>query len=178
MVNISNFLDKDSTNIFLYHAKNIKKWSEYDVDFWRGRVFNFSKLDGQLKLIADNLLEDIRKYIKEKYNTEVYCDTIDIIRWPQGLSQPPHIDACKGLEYRDYGCIIYLNDDFEGGETYYPNIGMKVKPQPGVIVVHPGSEHYLHGVTEVKNNTRYTIASFWTTTKDKASYDKLHKHSR
>jgi len=176
MVNISNFLDTESTNVFLYYAKNTNAWQEYADDFWKGRIFNFSKFEGQLKIVSDYLIQDIKKYIKQKYDAEVYCDTIDIVRWPEGWSQPPHIDGCKGLEYRDYGCIIYLNDDFDGGETYYPNLNIKVKPKSGTIVVHPGDEKHLHGVTEVKNNTRYTIASFWTITKDKASYDSVHKY--
>lgn len=36
---------------------------------------------------------------------------------------------------RIYSCLFYLNDDFEGGETYFPQIDYTVKPKIGKIVI-------------------------------------------
>lgn len=169
-----SFLDKETCSVFLNLAKQTEEWEGGGHDFWANRVLHFKKIFGLNNNIQNTVVNKIRNFINIKYNTEVYCDTIDIIRWTEGLSQPPHIDACEGLEYRDYGCIIYLNDDYEGGHTYYPDRSIDINPISGMIVVHPGSEDYYHGVTEVKNNVRYTIASFWTTTKEKANYDRIY----
>ena len=59
------------------------------------------------------------------------------------------------------GAIIYLNSDFEGGELYYPNLDIVVKPEPGLLAIHPGTLKYLHGVKPVIGNTRYTLTSFF-----------------
>ena len=32
-------------------------------------------------------------------------------------------------------CLIYLNDDFEGGETGFPNLPYRIKPKTGKLVV-------------------------------------------
>jgi len=36
---------------------------------------------------------------------------------------------------RKYSALIYLNDDFEGGETYFPKINYTVKPEIGKMVI-------------------------------------------
>jgi len=55
-----------------------------------------------------------------------------------------------------------LNDDFDGGETYYPQHNFSVKPKLGRLAIHPGDSAHEHGVSEIKNNTRYTLAAVWT----------------
>jgi hypothetical protein len=73
-----------------------------------------------------------------------------------------------GYEHRAYGSIIYLNDTYEGGHTYYKNFNHEVTPKAGALAVHPGDSEHLHGVTEIKDGMRYTIASFWTLDKGKS----------
>lgn len=54
--------------------------------------------------------------------------------------------------------VLYLNDDFEGGELVYPYKGITIKPKPGLLVVHSGSEDYIHGVKKVTKGIRYSIS--------------------
>lgn len=174
MINIEqSFLSKETCDDIVNYAINTNDWDTGgEIDFWRGRTISLNKLE---KPFAYTILNEIREYIKKCYGVDyVYCDTIDIVRWTAGLSQPVHMDACKNLEYRDYGSIIYLNDNFDGGNTYYPNKNFTIKPKTGAIAVHPGSKEYEHGVTTVENGTRYTIASFWTKEMGKGIYDCLH----
>ncbi len=59
-----------------------------------------------------------------------------------------------------YAITIYLND-FEGGEVYYPNLGLSYKPEKGDILLHPGTKKYTHGVKNVTGNSvRYIITTF------------------
>ena len=58
-----------------------------------------------------------------------------------------------------FGVVIYLNDDFEGGEITYPELDLKIKPKARSMVVHPAGLE--HGVLEVKGEqTRYTFSVF------------------
>lgn len=57
-----------------------------------------------------------------------------------------------------YGILLYLNDDFDGGELCYPDLGVEYKPKPGALIVHYAGN--LHGVASVSNGTRYSMASF------------------
>jgi predicted 2-oxoglutarate/Fe(II)-dependent dioxygenase YbiX len=56
------------------------------------------------------------------------------------------------------GALLYLNDDFEGGELKY-FLGPQFKPVPGLLVVHDGEA--VHGVNPVISGTRYTIGAFY-----------------
>jgi predicted 2-oxoglutarate/Fe(II)-dependent dioxygenase YbiX len=58
--------------------------------------------------------------------------------------------------------VIYLNDDYEGGEIYFPNLSLELKPLPGTLITFPGTLRYLHGVRRVTGGMRHTIASFIT----------------
>lgn len=57
--------------------------------------------------------------------------------------------------------IIYLNDDYEGGELYFTQHDLKIKPKAGTLVSFPGTDQYLHGVANVlPGETRYVISTF------------------
>ena len=48
----------------------------------------------------------------------------------------PHFFASGG--HRVLTALIYLNDDFEGGETDFPNLGLRVKPVKNrAVIFHP-----------------------------------------
>lgn len=54
-----------------------------------------------------------------------------------------------------YGTVIYLNS-FEGGEIYYPEQDVIIKPDAGDLVVHSSDQHCSHGVKLVKS-VRFSI---------------------
>jgi predicted 2-oxoglutarate/Fe(II)-dependent dioxygenase YbiX len=80
-----------------------------------------------------------------------------------------HKDDVDGLD-RVSGCVVFLNDDYEGGEPFYPYYDKMVKPKAGMVYAHSSDEDHLHGVTQIKNKARYTISITWTKNKDKFSY--------
>lgn len=61
--------------------------------------------------------------------------------------------------------LIYINDDYEGGEIYFPDRNIEIKPKANMFISFPGNTHYLHGVKTVKNNARFSL-SLWTKFKD------------
>lgn len=75
------------------------------------------------------------------------------------------IDLYKeGMEYEDrlitsHGIIVYLNDNYEGGELHYRNQGITYVPQAGDLVVHEADEICRHEVNKVISGNRYTMTS-------------------
>jgi hypothetical protein len=53
-----------------------------------------------------------------------------------------------------FAFIIYLNEDYEGGEISYPEYNMVYKPKAGDLLVH--CVEVPHGVLLVKSGIRYT----------------------
>ena len=73
----------------------------------------------------------------------------------------------KGNSNRVATAIFYLNDTFEGGETYFPEIDFKIKPELGMCVAFFNmfgddefNEESLHAGLPVTSGKKY-IATKW-----------------
>lgn len=176
---INDFLSKEDCEYLINVAIDSNLWEGAGSDFWDNRVINYNRIITFDKKAASIMLDAnlrCKQSIKEKYNliNEVYSDTLQIVRWFPEMEQGPHADDMsntdiKGFDHRAFGSIIYLNNDYLGGSTYYPNFNIEIIPEIGKLAIHPGDEEHLHGVKKIKNKTRYTIASFWTTRREKSN---------
>ena len=88
----------------------------------------------------------------------------------------PHYDFFEGDSYTNH-CLasgnrlktvmIYLNDDFQGGGTNFPEIDKHIKPKKGSALVWDNMKNgevqrdMLHEGVEVKKGTKYIITSWW-----------------
>ena len=94
-----------------------------------------------------------------------------IREWNVGEYQPLHADGEDPEGHPneayivDYGSVIYLNDDYEGGEIYFPDQDIDFKPRAGTVVFFPSNNMFIHGVREITNGKRYTCPQFWVPTK-------------
>lgn len=72
----------------------------------------------------------------------------------------PHFDG-NGSDVA-YGVVIYLSDpsDYIGGEIYYPNLDIEIKPTRGSMIIHPGTELYTHGVRPIEDGLRFVLVMF------------------
>lgn len=76
--------------------------------------------------------------------------------WREGMEMHPHGDHAHGrYPERDYASLIYLNDDYDGGELYIPSLDIEVKPEKGMLLTFAGGT-LMHGVKKVTRGTRYT----------------------
>jgi hypothetical protein len=99
----------------------------------------------------------------------LYGDIFGLVRWRTGDKlEPPHADAEQTdgsphpFPYREYAMIVYLNQDYVGGQLYFPNFRMIPTLSTGTLAIFPGNLKYLHGVTPMQSGIRYTIAGFLT----------------
>lgn len=63
---------------------------------------------------------------------------------------------------RDLSTVLFLNDDFEGGDFVFPELRVRVRPEPGMLVCFPSTHEYLHGVEPVTKGTRYSMVNWMT----------------
>ena len=103
----------------------------------------------------------------------LYSDTAQLVRWHEGQELTPHADNIEpdgrpnATPHRSFSSLIYLNDDYEGGETYFPGHGVRLKPEAGALVVFGAGPQYVHGVSRVTRGLRYTYAGWFTFDKDR-----------
>ena len=75
-------------------------------------------------LIAEEVGEDVSHFL-----------TCNILRYTKGQHFAPHFDATPndgGIRLKTF--MLYLNDDYTGGETHFPNVGATLTPKTGKIV--------------------------------------------
>jgi predicted 2-oxoglutarate/Fe(II)-dependent dioxygenase YbiX len=61
---------------------------------------------------------------------------------------------------RDITVLIYLNDDYGGGELELMDWGCKFKPKAGTLIAFPSYIEFTHRVHPVTSGKRYTLASW------------------
>ena len=103
----------------------------------------------------------ISKKICEVYNFEV--KNVPILWYKTGVINSPHADSFSiidGIVIRTTewlrSAIIFLNDNFDGGELVYPNQGVSIKPVKGTMVVASCGIDYIH-YTNAASSDRYTL---------------------
>ena len=86
----------------------------------------------------------------------------------EGMFMQPHADRANPdgakhiAPHRDFGSVIYLNDDYEGGELYFTSLDMVVKPKAGTLAAFTGNWYHEHGVIKVDKGLRITMPAFYT----------------
>jgi hypothetical protein len=53
--------------------------------------------------------------------------------------------------------VAYINDDYEGGEIYFPRFNLTIKPQAGDVIVFPSTYVYEHASQDMISGTKYAI---------------------
>ena len=127
-----------------------------------------------LKTDIVSIVQDIFvKTVAPHFNAQIeWFERPEILRYRSGGKYVPHADSenwgaverrWKRVINRDLSVLIYLNDDFEGGEISFSNFGYKVKPRAGLLIAFPSDHRYLHEAHLVKSGVRYAIVS-WAAT--------------
>jgi hypothetical protein len=95
-------------------------------------------------------------------------------RWLPGAFAPKHSDNTSndgvyGAFTRSrYAGFLYLNDDFRGGQIYFPQHDHSVQIKRKMLAFFPGDKHHAHGVKKIEEGCRYTLNMFYT-------YSNLHR---
>jgi hypothetical protein len=89
--------------------------------------------------------------------------TYGINKYFEGQYMGPHVDWNEFNSDITYTIVVYLNDDYEGGELYFvdPSIDIKIKPKAGSIVMFPSKLPYLHQSCEITKGRKMLITHHW-----------------
>ena len=144
-----NYLSPEDCSLYASLIKDLGKgdfsWDERTVD-----------------ITPDPIVEKVKQFLYEKTKVKLEIQKAELQNWNVGSESELHIhiDRFKGegLEAIKYNSLIYLNDDFGGGEFYTKDTS--IKPEKGMLTFFDGSQTY-HGVKKVKKKDRKTIIFWW-----------------
>ena len=86
-------------------------------------------------------------------------ETVSVQRYNIGQQYGIHADDGPDIP-RVISGLVYLNTVDEGGETYFPEFDLKIKPQMGTLVVFPSNFIYRHAALPPVSGEKYA-AAFW-----------------
>ena len=72
-----------------------------------------------------------------------------------------HADWNQDQDLLEYSFVVYINDDYEGGELYFKDLDVTIKPEAGSIALFPSKLPYSHGSTELTMGRKVFIPHFW-----------------
>lgn len=167
-------------------AANMIKYFEDQADQWGPIAFfgsggmglntNDPKLVefGLYSGFFDNLRDKFQETVELVFNRKVKPNTSHAQKWDVGGFASPHSDNSdhegnpNPFEINKYVGILYLNEDYEGGNLFFchdhDNLDkhdIEFKPKAYSLIVFPGGVENIHGVAEITKGTRYTMVSFW-----------------
>jgi len=131
---------------------------DYKESLWYGRQYHGQK---------PQVFLDIEKQVDSLFEQHYTYIPIAIQRYLKNNFINEHRDYWKyELPYHiRYGICIYYNDDYEGGELEYSELGIIHKPKARSLVMHGGN--ILHKSLPVKNDViRYFGTGFVHGTKE------------
>lgn len=181
---IENFIDLEDLKTIQKFLPTINEWMDagenqysedgtctYDASYWSNRQCSWDilkKINIDIFNLIEKYIDKMKKFLENEFNVSLQERAPVIVRWFPGLEQQPHADkelndgSPNPFPTYDINSLFYYNDNFEGGELYYPQHDLVIQPKPGLAVAHPGDKNYLHGVKKIISGERYTTPSFYT----------------
>lgn len=166
---VEDFITEQDANILIDEIKSPSKtnpYPEYYKDRNGGTAFPYN----------NRVMDILKKYsVRANYIQQEFFNLKDKVivtkafgsGWTVGTSGAPHIDAVQKEPFIEYSTVIYLNDEYEGGEIYFPKQGFSTKAKKYSAIFFPGNDlAYLHGVKEITSGNRYTALYMQSTKKE------------
>ena len=123
-----------------------------------------------LELYDDPIVNSVvRKCVSLTNKPFENAERLQVLRYTEGGHYQFHQDVptTNDINKRLYAVIIALNDDYEGGETMFPNLDIKYKlKKGGALFFHTVDNHEqitsmaLHGGQPVKSGEKW-VCNLW-----------------
>ena len=162
---------RNSFNASFTDAKPWKDWSYGSTTFCQQKFFpkpeDINPADfyyADQKFVSSTLYEALDR-ASDHYTNVLYPFAgkniknreynIHLLKYSVGGFLPAHQD--HGVSSRVLSTVMYLNDDYEGGEIEFVNSGVKIKPPAGSVIFFPSNFLYIHEVHPITSGSRYSL---------------------
>ena len=151
------FLDNDECEFL------IRNWVPENNDdpslLWRDRGC-WSTIESNNGIIEDRIVQ----FAQQETGLSLSLLNPHVVRWTEGDEMAAHDDLGEHKEFpnRHFAAIVYLNDDYTGGELMFPDLNMGIRGHTGELIIFKGGS-IMHSVNKITSGTRYTLAAWLTT---------------
>jgi hypothetical protein len=130
------------------------------------QIKSYTKEKRDLYYLIEDSMTACMDHYRGIYNIsdELSGDSWQVLKYGSGGKFTSHAD--DGARYpRTVSITAYLNEDYTGGDLEYKHFGIKIKPEPGDVLVFPSNYVYNHEVHPVESGIRYALVNWfrWNT---------------
>lgn len=153
----------------------IPQWRDWKPSADQGYVFGKLKTSNLFKV--DESCNDAKYIFNEIYNAikntfNLYSETIDsnigrfgqfsICKYFPGRAMGTHVDVDPTRENFDetVSGVLYMNNDYRGGELYFKDQGISIKPEAGSMVIFPSIPPFFHESKTLLSGNKYLCTVF------------------
>jgi hypothetical protein len=96
-----------------------------------------------------------------QYNINMqYMEAINYVRYKENQHFQVHSD--HGFSYTcTVSSVMYLNDEYDGGELWFPYLDLTFKPEAGDVVLFPSTYIFAHAAKPVTRGTKYSAVTMF-----------------
>lgn len=106
----------------------------------------------------------VRNYLDDycaRYDIDYeYIEPTQLLKYYPGEFYKKHFDTGPPFP-RVISGLLYLNDVEDGGETYFTNFDIAIRPKAGRLVLFPSNYAYMHEARPPVHDNKYVFV-FWT----------------
>lgn len=137
------------------HARNC-----YDLKFKKEGLGSYLPENESLAkahdMVNDRLNVALQHYEKLWHFNIKYKEAFNFVKYMPGEFFKVHAD--HGPFYTcTVSAIVYLNDDYEGGELEFPRHELTIKPKAGDIMLFPSNYVYEHASLNISSGIKYAV---------------------
>lgn len=108
------------------------------------------------KTVDDKLDICLNHYESLWYLKMYYKEAFNFVKYSKDQYFKTHVD--HGPFYSStVSAVVYLNDDYDGGEIDFIRHGLVIKPKAGDIILFPSNYVYEHSSLPILNGTKYAV---------------------
>ena len=170
LTRIENFITHDECKSLIELAGDNFTHSTVYKNQKRG-IDNISRTSRTCHITENELTIRIKEKVSQLVNKPINCiEKLQIVKYEPGQFFVAHNDSFP-LEYvlknnnqRQYTILLYLNDDFSGGETDFPKLELSFTPKTGDALFWENCSNMrsfhieaLHSGKTVTNGIKYAI---------------------
>ncbi len=172
IIEYENFISRD-------HCKKLIEYFNTDTSMWNETCFYNSSVMNLLdplekyngNLIDEKYFHDMRKELwalaEDACGVKLINLTFSAARWLPGAFADPHSDNSEldgtPNAWRDnkFVTIIYLNEEYSGGELVFNDHNISISPKSGSVVAFDPGIKNIHSVNKITSGDRYTMLASW-----------------
>jgi predicted 2-oxoglutarate/Fe(II)-dependent dioxygenase YbiX len=118
------------------------------------------------QMLRECIHSGIARYLTAAGNIRLSSDLgFELLRYGPGQGYSEHVDSMPGSSsiygQRLLSALLYLNDDFEGGELHFSRQGLTYNPEAGSLVLFPSNFCFPHASLPVHKGNKYAVVTWF-----------------